>query len=139
MDKIQCLRGSKGKAHVLQATDHLLGFPGGSAGKEFTCNAGDWGSIPGSGSSPVGGHGNPFQYSCLENPMDRGDWVALVHGVAKSWTQLKRLSNACRTIYQLFWSLNVIKIVLQREQRTAFHLTSERQFSFFWVDRGKKT
>ena len=71
--------------------------------------------------------------------MDGGDWEALVHGVAKSWTQLKRLSNACRTIYQLFWSLNVIKIVLQREQRTAFHLTSERQFSFFWVDRGKKT
>ena len=69
-----------------------MGFPGGSAGKEFTCNAGDLGLIPGSGRSPVGGHGNPFQYSCLENPTDRGDWQALVHGVAKSWTQLKRLS-----------------------------------------------
>ena len=44
------------------------GFPGGSAGKEFTCNAGDPGSIPGLGRSPGGGHGNPLQYSCLENP-----------------------------------------------------------------------
>ena len=45
-----------------------LGFPGGSAGKESTCNAGDPGLIPGSGRTPGGGHGNPFQYSCLENP-----------------------------------------------------------------------
>ena len=47
--------------------------------------------------------------------------------------------HACMTIYQLFWSLNVIELVFQREQRTAFYLTRERQFSFFWVDRGKKT
>ena len=46
------------------------------------------GSIPGSGRSPGGGHGNPLQYSCLENPMDRGAWRATVHGVAKSWTRL---------------------------------------------------
>ena len=45
---------------------------------------GDAGSTPGSGRSPGGGHGNPFQYSCLENPMDRGAWRAVVHGVAKS-------------------------------------------------------
>ena len=44
------------------------GFPGGSAGKEFACNAGDLGSIPGLGRSPGGGHGNPLQYSCLESP-----------------------------------------------------------------------
>ena len=48
----------------------------------------DAGSIPGSGRSPKGGHGNPLQYSCLENPMDRGAWQATVYGVAKSWTQL---------------------------------------------------
>ena len=48
------------------------GFPDGSIGKEFACNAGDTGSIPGSGRSPEGGNGSPFQYSCLENPMDRG-------------------------------------------------------------------
>ena len=53
----------------------------------------DTGSIPGSGRSPGGGHGNPLQYSCLENPMDRGTWKATVHGVAKSWTRLKRLST----------------------------------------------
>ena len=52
----------------------------------------DAGSIPGSGRSPEGGCGNPLQYSCLENPMDRGDWWARVHRVAKSWTQLKQLS-----------------------------------------------
>ena len=54
----------------------------------------DVGSIPGSGRSPGGGHGNPLQYSCLENPMDRGAWRATVHGVVKSRTRLKRLSTA---------------------------------------------
>ena len=63
------------------------GFPGGSDGKE---SAGDSGSIPGSGRSHGGGNGNPLQYSCLENPMDRGVWWATVHGVTKSQT---RLSN----------------------------------------------
>ena len=47
---------------------------------------GDTGSIPGWGRSPGGGHGNPLQYSCLENPMDRGAWLGTVHRVAKSWT-----------------------------------------------------
>ena len=46
----------------------------------------DEGSIPGSGRSPGGGNGNPLQYSCLENPMDRGAWWAMVHGATKSWT-----------------------------------------------------
>ena len=54
----------------------------------------DLGSIPGSGRSPGGGHNNPLQYSCLENPMDRGAWRATVHSVAKSWTRLKQLSTA---------------------------------------------
>ena len=49
-----------------------LGFPGGSDGKGSACNAGDLGSIPGSGRSPGGGNGNPLQHSCLENPMDGG-------------------------------------------------------------------
>ena len=53
-------------------------------GKESACNAGDVGLIPGSGRSPGGGHGNPFRYSCLENPLDRGAWWATVHRVAKS-------------------------------------------------------
>ena len=62
------------------------GLPGRSDGKEFVCNAGDLGSIPGSGRSPGEGNGDPFQYSYLQNPMDRGAWKATVHGVAKSWT-----------------------------------------------------
>ena len=80
----------------------------GSAGKEFTCNAGGLDSISGSGRSPVGGHGNPFQYSCLENPMDRGDWQALVHGVAKSWTQLKQLSMHARPLISYFGALMLL-------------------------------
>ena len=65
-----------------------MGFPGGSDGKESGCNAGDLDSIPGSGRSPGDGNNNPLQCSCLENSMDRGAWRAIVHGVAKSQTQL---------------------------------------------------
>ena len=64
------------------------GFPDGSEDKESACNAGDPGSILGLGRSPGEGNGNPLQYSCLENPMDRGAWWDTVHGVAKSWTRL---------------------------------------------------
>ena len=67
---------------------YWLGFPGGSDGKESAHNAGDLGSISGSGRSPGEGNGNPLQYSCLENPMDRGAWRATVHEVAKSRTRL---------------------------------------------------
>ena len=56
----------------------------------------DVGSVPGLGRSPGGGQGNPLQYYCLENPMDRGAWQAVVHRVAKSWTLLKRLSTHAR-------------------------------------------
>ena len=69
------------------------GFPSGSVVKNSPTNAGDIrdaGPIPGSGTSPGGGNGNPLQYSCLENPTDGGAWQAVVHGVAKSRT---RLSN----------------------------------------------
>ena len=62
----------------------LWGSPGGSKGKESACKAADLGLIPGSGRSPGEGNGNPFQYSCLEDPMDRGTWRAIVHGVAES-------------------------------------------------------
>ena len=58
-------------------------FPGGSVVKNLPANAGNEGLIPGSGRSSGEGNGNPFQYSCLENPMDRGAWWAMVHGVAK--------------------------------------------------------
>ena len=65
-----------------------LGFPGSSDGRESACNVGDLSLIPGLGRCPGGGHGNPLQYSCLENPMDRGAWQATVRRVTESWTQL---------------------------------------------------
>ena len=66
------------------------GFLGGSVVKKLPANSGDVGSIPESGRSPEGGNGNPLQYSCLENPTDRGAWWATVHRTAESQT---RLSN----------------------------------------------
>ena len=65
-----------------------MGFPGGPDGKESTCNVGDPGLIPGLGRCPREGNGCPLQYSCLENPTDRGAWWATVHGVTKSQTRL---------------------------------------------------
>ena len=64
----------------------ITGFPGGSDDKESACNAGDSGSLPGLGRFPGEENGNPLQYSCLGNSMDRGTWWATVHGVTKSWT-----------------------------------------------------
>ena len=75
-----------GRSHI-----KCQGFPGGSVGKELTCNAGDAGSIPGLGRSPGGGHGDPLQYCCLENCRDRGAWRATVHGVSNSQMWLKQL------------------------------------------------
>ena len=73
-------------------------------GKDQPANVGDGrdaGSIPGSGRSPGEGHGTPLQYSCLENPMDRGAWWAAVHGVTQSRTRLKRLSTAAQALILL--------------------------------------
>ena len=67
-------------------------LPGSSDSKDSICNAEDPDLIPGLGRSPGGGHGNPLQYSLLENPMDRGAWCPTVHGVTKSWTQLSNLT-----------------------------------------------
>ena len=64
-----------------------MSFPGGTVVKNPPSNAGDAGSIPGLGRLPGEGNGNPLQYSCLENPMDRGGWWAILHRVAKSQTQ----------------------------------------------------
>ena len=66
----------------------MWGFPGGSVVKNPPANAGDKGSIPGLGRSPGERNGNPLQYSCLGNPMDREAWQATVHKSQKSWTQL---------------------------------------------------
>ena len=66
-------------------------YGGGSDGKASAYNEGDPGSIPGSGRSPGEGNRNPLQYSCLENPMDRGAWLATVHGINKESDTTERL------------------------------------------------
>ena len=70
----------------------IKGFPDGSVVKNLPANAGEMSSIPGLGKSPGGGHGNPRQYYCLENPHGEA-WLATIHRAAKSQTQLKRLST----------------------------------------------
>ena len=79
-----CLPGRHFRYFVSTPSLHI-----GSDGKESACDAGDLGLIPGLGRSPAEGNGNPLQYFCLENAMDRGAWQATVHGVAKSWTRLR--------------------------------------------------
>ena len=78
---------------ILRASPQILGFPGGSEVKVSAYNAGYRGSIPGLGRSPGEGNGNPLQYSCLENPMDRGAWWATVHGITKSRTQQRNFTS----------------------------------------------
>ena len=89
-----------------------MGFPGGSEVKAFACNAGDLGLIHGSGRSPGEGNGNPLQYSCLENPMDRGAWQATIHGIAKSRTRLSdfTLSLSLKAFICRIW-LNVFFVI----------------------------
>ena len=77
------------------------GVLGGASSKEPACHSRRLerrGLIPDLGRSPGGGNGSPFQYSCLENPMDRGTWQATVHGVTQSWIRLKQLSTRRRHV-----------------------------------------
>ena len=78
--------------HLISTTTLYKGLPGGSDGKESACNAGDQGLVPGLGRSLGEGNGNPIQYSCLENSMDRGAWRATVHRLAKGlkWLSMNR-------------------------------------------------
>ena len=85
---------------------YLWGFPGGAVVKNLPANAGDMSSIPGSGRSPGGENGNPLQYSCLENSMDRGAWQATVHEPTKSWT---RLSTHPQITYMLKTHLSYLQ------------------------------
>ena len=70
-----------------------IGFPGGSVVKNMPSNARDAGSVPGLGRCPGEGNGNPLQYSCLGNPMDRGAWQVTVHGVAKESDMTEQVNN----------------------------------------------
>ena len=82
----------------------VLGFPGGSEGKMSACNP-DPSSIPGLGRSPGEGNGNPFQYSCLENPTDGGAWEATVCGVTNSQTRLSNFTFTSVEYYDIFKNL----------------------------------
>ena len=96
------LKVAQGVVLLLLYSYSVSRLPQWLSSKESTCKAGatgDTGSIPGSGRSSGGGHSNPPQYSCLENPMDRGAWQTTVHGVAKSQTQLKQLSTHANCIH----------------------------------------
>ena len=75
--------------YIKLGSGFIKSLPGGSDGKESACNAEDLGSIPGLETSPGEGNGNPLQYSCLENPTDRGAQQATVDGVTKSRTRLR--------------------------------------------------
>ena len=91
----------------------------------------DLGSIPGPGRSPGGGHGNPLQCSCLENPMDRGAWRVMVHGVTKSWTRLKRLSTHAGESFG-FW-----ETVCDKGKGKHHRLKLAEFFFFFFRERQK--
>ena len=95
-----------------------MGSPGGSEVKASACNAGDLGSIPGSGRSPGEGNGNLLQYSCLENPMDGGAWWATVHGVAKSQTRLSNFTSLHFTLTFLFYRAALVAQNLPAMQET---------------------
>ena len=87
--------------------ERVRGFPGGGSGKERAFQCRRRGSIPGSGVSPGGGHGNLLPYSCLGNPMDGGAWRATIRGVATSWTQLKQFSSHTQTWMKSFHTLQM--------------------------------
>ena len=83
-----CIESKKLETSLFAKGFIIMGFPGGADGKESACSGGDPGSIPALRRFPGRGHGNQLQYSCLENPMDRGALQATIHGVTKSLTRL---------------------------------------------------
>ena len=100
-------------------------FPGGTSGKDPPANAGNAGSIPGSGRSPGIGNGTPLQYSCLENSMGRGAWWATVHGATKSRTWLSNWAQSCTGMrWSPSWDLRILAWIsscTQNNQRSKPH------------------
>ena len=131
------------------------GFPGGSVVKNLPANAGDAtdaGSIPGSGKSPGGEHGNPLQYSCLKNPMDKTAWWATVHRVTKRWTRFsdwtKITSNAynahiASSWYMLLMMMNNGDRRPERQARALvrdlFHIIECRRWRKSLKEQSEKT
>ena len=109
--------------------------PGSSVVKKPPDNAGDAYSTPGPGRSPGGGHGNPLQYSCLENPMDRKAWWATVHRVTKSWTWLRQLITQTHVLY-LNWKnkkAKLTKVAPNQRYPTGFRVKTKFFILSFFV------
>ena len=104
---------------VLSKHTAFLGLPDGSAGNESACNAGNTGLIPGLGRSPGEVNGNPLQYSCLENPTNRGAWRATVHGVSKNQTWLST-THSTSWLYQFTFPPTVQEGLLFSTSSPAF-------------------
>ena len=110
-----------------------MGFPGGSDGKESTCQAGDVGFIPGSRRSSGKGNGNLLQYSCLENPMDRGAWQATVHEIAKESDTTEGINNN-HNIYASYPESSFSPGLFSSRaiQSISLKLEAESSFSSMW-------
>ena len=114
------LRGTVGFYEYTEHTQnscHAWLVPSDSVGTESTCKAADAGLMPGSGRSPGKGNGNPLQYSCLRNPMDRGAWQATVRGVAKSQTRLEQLSTHTHMTFKPWSKLEITWAKKERSLR----------------------
>ena len=139
--KITCISKSCDFLHLrctFFARHSWEGVPGGSVDKQFACNAGDLNLIPRSERSPGEGHGNPCQYSCLENPMDRGAWWATVPRVAKSWTWL----SDDLYIWKWWCTRNLLKPPRSEDLVPwhwcrAFHSFLDSLRLFFWINHTK--
>ena len=122
----------------IKSTHAPVGFPHSSVGKESDCNAGDPGSIPGFRRYPGEGNGNPLQYSCLENPMDRGAWQVTVHGTANSQGQLgdyattevsfSYVKRFCLLICSIFAALVNCKFLANR--KCAIHFACHKRSTY---------
>ena len=124
-------------------TPVFLGFPGGTDHKEFSCHTGDSDSIPGLGRSHEKGNSYPFQYSCLENSMDRGAWQATVHGVTKSWTWLSHfhftslitIKNNPGRRGEGAWALKTVTPkVMSIASDMSLHLTKKMSIENYWAN-----
>ena len=107
-----------------------MGFAGGSEVKASACNAGDPGSIPGSGRSPGEGNGNPLQYFCLGNPMDAGAWWPTVHRVAKSRTQLSDFTFLFTWSKLLRILIAFIELWITMEENAKIKILARRKWMF---------
>ena len=120
-------------AHIYIYACTSMGFPSGTSGKESTCQRRRDILIPGSERSAEVGNGNPLQYSCMENPMDRGAWRATVHGVAKSRTRLSRskkkfLCQSWGCKWEMYWKHKVKRRIRMRAQDASKGRAGEFEF-----------